>query len=171
MNELSQRMPITYEWDKSAATAIAAADFAARIIGSDTRYISHGEIQTGLSPDGKQWAEGLDSLYRNDFLELGVERDLLVVKDVTGTIVGIAIVAWEQSERRGFAILEDMVVAIEMRSLGIGERLLEEVEARMKERGLEWLFLESGLQNHGAHRFFERHGFSTLSHVFAKTVR
>ncbi|MBN8839257.1 MAG: GNAT family N-acetyltransferase [Sphingomonadales bacterium] len=159
---------IIYSWDKSVAVAISAADFAARVIGSDTRYISHGEVQTGLSPDGKRWADDLAALYRNDFTELGDERDLLVARDGVGDIVGIAVLAWEESKRRRFAVLEDVAVDIDRRSLGIGEGLLTEIEARVTARGVEWLFLESGVQNNRAHRFFERHGFSTVSHVFAK---
>ena len=93
---------IIYSWDKSVAVAISAADFAARVIGSDTRYISHGEVQTGLSPDGRRWADDLAALYRNDFAELGDERDLLVARDGVGDIVGIAVLAWEESKRRGF---------------------------------------------------------------------
>src|SRR3546814_14605963 len=39
-------------WDRSPATAEAVARFFARTIGGDARYISHGEIQGGLSDDG-----------------------------------------------------------------------------------------------------------------------
>src|SRR3546814_11565359 len=42
-------------WDRSPATAEAVARFFARTIGGDARYISHGEIQGGLSDDGVTW--------------------------------------------------------------------------------------------------------------------
>jgi ribosomal protein S18 acetylase RimI-like enzyme len=82
----------------------------------------------------------------------------------------MVILAWEASSRRQFAVLEDMAVEPSLRSLRIGERLLGEVEARVRARGIDWLFLESGVENEGAHRFFERHGFGTISHVFAKRL-
>ncbi|WBH15364.1 GNAT family N-acetyltransferase [Sphingomonas radiodurans] len=170
MGQPLQHGEISFRWDKSEAIARAAAAFAGAVIGSDTRYISHGEIQTGLSPDGKVWADGLPALYADDFLDLGEERDLLVALDPDGAIVGMVVLAWEESARRRFAVLEDMAVDPAQRSLGIGERLLATVEARVAERGIDWLFLESGLDNHGAHRFFERHGFATVSHVFAKRL-
>lgn len=161
---------MSFVWDNGEATARAAAAFAGRVIGSDTRYISHGEIQTGLSPDGRVWADDLASRYTEDFLDLGDERDLLVARDASGTIVGMVVLAWEESSRRRFAVLEDMAVEPAMRGHRIGERLLAAVEARVRDRGVTWLFLESGLENHGAHRFFERHGFATASHVFMKQV-
>lgn len=170
MEHAAEQPEISLRWDKSDRIARAAAAFAGRVIGSDTRYISHGEIQTGLSPDGTCWAENLGALYAEDFAELGDERDLLVAVDASDAIVGMAIVAWEATARRQFAVLEDMAVEPALRSHGIGEHLLREVEERVKARGIDWLFLESGLENHGAHRFFERNGFRTVSHVFAKKV-
>ncbi|WP_066795424.1 GNAT family N-acetyltransferase [Sphingomonas soli] len=169
MEIAAEQFGLSLQWEKTAVAAREAADFAGRVIGFDTRYISHGEIQTGLSPDGDQWAPDLAQLYRDDFAELGDERDLLTCRD-GGTIVGIAVVAWEESARRRFAVLEDMAVEPSRRSHGIGERLIGEIEARVAERGIEWLFLESGLENHRAHGFFERHGFKTVSHVFAKRL-
>jgi GNAT superfamily N-acetyltransferase len=157
-------------WDKSPETGIVAADLAGRIIGSQPSYISHGEIQTGLSPDGKSWAPDLTDLYRADLLDLGEERDLAVARDGDGALIGFAIVAWEESSRRKFAVLEDMVVDPALRSHGVGSKLLALVEEAVRGRGIEWLFLESGLGNHGAHRFFEREGFETVSHVFSKRL-
>lgn len=161
---------LTFKWCESRSMANAAAAFAGAVIGSDTRYISHGEIQTGLSPDGKSWAKNLAKLYEQDFTKADDGRDMLVAVDDHGEIVGMLILAWEETSRRRFAVLEDMVVDPERRSQRIGERLLKEVEGRVRERGVEWLFLESGINNERAHHFFESHGFSTVSHVFAKQV-
>jgi hypothetical protein len=35
---------------------------------------------------------------------------------------------------------------------------------------MKWLFLESGLNNASAHRFFERAGYQAISKVFAKQL-
>ncbi len=161
---------LTLKWDQSPTIAEAAAAFATRVIGLDPRYISHGEIQTGLSPDGERWAGNLSDLYREDFADLGDERELLVAFDDRDEIVGVAVLAWEETSRRRFAVLEDMAVDPERRSQRIGERLLGEIQRRVEQDGVEWLFLESGLHNERAHKFFERHGFAAVSHVFAKRV-
>jgi ribosomal protein S18 acetylase RimI-like enzyme len=162
--------PLELFWEKSSATAREAAAFAGQIIGLHAPYISHGEIQTGLSDDGKTWAPDLAARYEADFLDLGEDRDLLTARLADGTLAGIAIVAWEETPRRKFAVLEDMAVDPDQRSLGIGAALLEAVDVRVKARGVEWLFLESGKENLRAHAFFERHGFEELSHVFAKRL-
>ncbi len=157
-------------WDKSEGTARAASAFAAAIIGLHAPYISHGEIQTGLSDDGKTWVADLADRYLEDFLELGEERELLVARTPEDDICGLAIVAWEETPRRKFAVIEDMAVDPEQRSSGIGALLMREIDAKVRARGVEWLFLESGKENVRAHHFFERHGFNELSHVFAKRL-
>ncbi len=161
---------ITLQWDKRAATARKAAAFASSIIGQHAPYISHGEIQTGLSDDGKSWSPRLAEFYLADFLDLGDDRDLLIASAADGNIHGIAIVAWEETSRRKFAVIEDMAVDPAMRSTGIGTILMDEIDARVRERSVDWIFLESGRENLRAHAFFERHGFDEISHVFAKRL-
>ncbi|QIG78441.1 GNAT family N-acetyltransferase [Stakelama tenebrarum] len=161
---------IRLSWDKSESTTRAAAAFAGDVIARDPAYISHGEIQTGLAIDARHWEPDLAARYAADFAELGAERDLLVARDQDGDIRGIAVLAWEETRRRRFAVLEDMAVDPAMRSSGIGARMLEEVENRARARDVDWLFLESGLGNEGAHRFFEREGFETVSKVFVKRL-
>lgn len=158
-------------WDGSADDLAAAGVFASNTIGSDTAYISHGEIQTGLSIDASHWAPNLAELYRADFNDLGDSRELLVARDDAGAIVGIAVLAWEETARRRFAVLEDMAVDPAKRSLGIGAALLAEVQARVRAKGGGWLFLESGVRNARAHAFFERAGFAMISHVFGMDVQ
>lgn len=146
------------------------ADFAASVIGADTRYISHGEIQTGLSHDAQHWSPRLAELFAQDFAALDSTRDVLAVYDESDFPLGFAIVAWEETPRRRFAVLEDMVVTPLSRSRGIGTQLLAAAEARAKEKGVSWIFLESGLRNERAHHFFEAAGFAMLSHVFGKQI-
>jgi len=140
------------------------------VIGADTAYISHGEIQTGLSLDAEHWAPGLAALYADDFAALDESRDLLVARDADGAIAGIAVLAWEETPRRRFAVLEDMAVDPARRSSGIGSLLLAAVRERAAGRGVTWLFLESGIRNARAHAFFERSGFAMISHVFGMPV-
>lgn len=161
-------MALDLRWN-GEGDADRAAAFAGSIIGRDTAYISHGEIQTGLSPDGKEWAPNLADLYADDFSDL-VDRDLLVARDSQASIVAVAVLAWEDSKRRKFAVLEDMVVDPERRSGGVGAQVVEAVAARVADRDVEWLFLESGLRNRRAHAFFERNGFHEISHVFGRRI-
>lgn len=164
------RPPVTLDlcWNGPEDVPAAAA-FASRVIGQGVDYISHGEIQTGLSPDGRSWADNLPALYLADFSDLG-DRDLLVARTPDGAIAAVAILAWEETPRMCFAVIEDLVVDPALRSAGVGARMLEALSARVQERGVEWVFLESGLRNERAHAFFRRHGFAEVSHVFARRL-
>lgn len=157
---------IVYRWNEPSDRA-DAADFAGRVIGSDTAYISHGEIQAGLSEDAHNWSPDLAGLYAEDFADLGA-RDMLVARDANGKVVGLLIVAWEETPRRKFAVLEDVVVDPAMRGNGIGGEMVDRAHRRIAERGVDWTFLESGLRNEAAHRFFEERGYAVVSHVFAR---
>lgn len=164
----SAHAAVHFGWNIEGDAALAAA-FAADVVARDPAYISHGEIQTGLSPDGKTWARDLASLYAADFANLE-DRDLLVGRAGDGEIVAIAVVAWPQSDRTRYAVLEDLAVDPKIRSGGIGTRVVEAVMARAEARGAQWVFLESGVRNGRAHSFFERQGFLEISHVFGRRL-
>lgn len=157
---------LSYRWNEPQDIAPAAA-FASATIAQAPEYISHGEIQTGLSQNGNSWAPNLAELYAEDFAD-PEGRDLLVGRDGEGRVRAILIIGWEQSKRLGYAVIEDMAVDPALRSCGVGGELLGLAEQRIRERDLRWVFLESGLGNERAHAFFERAGFRMTSHVFAR---
>ncbi len=161
-----KRSPLTLDWNAPDDAAPAAA-FAGRVISQSVDYISHGEIQTALSPDGRRWADNLADLYAADFAAL-TDRDLLVARTADGAIAAVAILAWEETPRRRFAVIEDMAVEPQLRSAGVGTQMIEAITERARERGVEWMFLESGLKNARAHEFYRHHGFAEVSHVFAR---
>jgi ribosomal protein S18 acetylase RimI-like enzyme len=157
-------------WVATAAEREAAGRFLAAAVKDDARYISHGEIQCGLSPDGRRWADDLGTLLAEDMAGIGDDRSVLVARGATAAIVGVAIVFWVATPRVRYAVLEDLAVAPAMRSHGLGERMTDAVAAEARSRGAAWLFLESGRDNHRAHDFFTRHGFTEMSRVFARRL-
>ncbi|MCB2067724.1 MAG: GNAT family N-acetyltransferase [Erythrobacter sp.] len=159
---------VEFRWNHPDDVAPAAA-FAGDVIARSAAYISHGEVQTGLSDDGKTWVPNLAELYAQDFADPG-DRDMLVGRDGAGRVVAFLIVAWEASSRRAFAVIEDMAVEPDLRGQGLGSRLIALAEQRISERGIEWVFLESGLGNEGAHQLFERAGFAVMSKVFGRRL-
>jgi GNAT superfamily N-acetyltransferase len=160
---------MAFLWDRGSCAAEAAA-FAARVIGAQPSYISHGEIQCGLTtPDGAHWIEGLEQRYTQDFASPG-DREMLIARDAAGAIVGIGILHPELDGLVRYGVVEDMAVDPTSRSGGIGHALLERLVERARESGCAWVFLESGLGNEQAHRFFEREGFTMTSHVFARRL-
>lgn len=81
--------------------------------------------------------------------------DALIAVDDDGVLAGYA-VAWgvyDQGELANICVVPDRLGS------GLGRRLLEEVLARMEERGIRQVFLEVREANVRARRFYERHGF------------
>ena len=159
----------SFAWDRGES-ADEAARFAAPIIGAQPSYISHGEIQCGLtSAGGSAWIDNLEERYAHDFASPGA-REMLIARNSSGEIAGIAILHPELEGTTRYGTLEDMTVAPKLRSAGLGNALIERVVARARELDCEWVFLESGLGNERAHHFFERAGFNMISHTFAKRL-
>jgi len=162
-------MQYDFDWEDGDAAWADASRFFARTISGSPEYISHGEIQTGLSLDGKHWIPDLEAKFLAEAATDDEPRSLAVARDPAGLIVGAAAISWSfDIAEAPFATLQDMSVDPALRSHGLGAELLAFVEAEVWKRGAKWLFLESGRENVRAHHFFERTGFHEISHVFAK---
>lgn len=160
----------TIAWTADDAELQAVGQCLARAISQDAAYISHGEIQTALSPDGRAWRPDLAQRFAEDMRQLGPNRSVAVMRE-DKVLVGAAIVLWETKEPDALhAILEDIAIEPAARGAGAGQALVDFIEAEAKARGMKWIFLESGLRNAGAHHFFERLGYEPVSKVFAKRL-
>jgi GNAT superfamily N-acetyltransferase len=98
----------------------------------------------------------------------------ILVADWNGRAIGVAVVhvaarddmGWDpDGETVSFltgtnAYLENIEVCGEMRRKGVGTRLLREVEGEARRRGKERLWLHTDEANAGAHRFYERNGWT-----------
>lgn len=147
-----------------------AAQFMAATVALDPAYISHGEIQTGLSADGLHWDAALERHLLADLREDDADRHALLALDAAGAICGLGILAVLRSRRRCYGVVEDMAVAPQCRGFGIGTALLAALEAEARQRGADWVFLESGRNNDRAHGFFDGCGYRSLSKVFGKPL-
>lgn len=58
----------------------------------------------------------------------------------------------------------------EARSRGYGQQLLDYLEQTARARGCKVLHLDSGVQRHGAHKFYLRNDFQILAHHFVKVL-
>jgi GNAT superfamily N-acetyltransferase len=169
---MDNAMDLKLAWATSKAEWAEAAKFFACVISRDAAYISHGEMQTGLSLDGKTWAPNLEQRFLDELGDLDDTRSLVVLRGAEGQIVAAANVTWSfETADAPFATLQDMAVAPALRAQGAGARLMKAIEDEAVRRGAKWIFLESGKDNHKGHEFFERRGFSEVSRVFVKPVR
>ncbi|MCK1737435.1 GNAT family N-acetyltransferase [Bradyrhizobium sp. 138] len=115
----------------------------------------------------------LPAVYYDAFAR--VERDsnlTLVVAEIEGRVVGclqLAVLSGISSQGGMRGLLEDVRVATDCRSRGIGERLVQWAIAEAKARGCNLVELLTHQTRVDAQRFYKRLGF-TASHV-GMTVR
>ncbi len=92
------------------------------------------------------------------------ERAVYLVATNDDTPVGHALLklpplGTEHPRLAGVPEIEDIYVAAECRSTGIGSRLLEEAEDAARSRGFDRLGLAVALRNTAARRFYDRAGY------------
>lgn len=161
--------PLVISWVEEPGIA-EAARFLASVIALDPAYISHGEIQCGLSPDGRRWADDLGAMIEADLAGRGPDRRVAAARDEGGAIRAAAVLLTVATPRLHYAVIEDLAVDPDCRSSGVGARLVVFLERELAAQGIAWSFLESGRGNQGAHRFFERLGYEPVSTTFAKRL-
>ncbi|MET8682020.1 GNAT family N-acetyltransferase [Streptomyces sp. NPDC004647] len=90
--------------------------------------------------------------------------------DEQGRCVGVAAHRVLTTSRGRLLFVDDLVTAPGMRSAGIGARLVEELEARARGAGCVRIELDSGVTNHGAHRFYHAQRMSIAALHFAREL-
>jgi len=92
----------------------------------------------------------------------------IFVAEENGNIVGVATLFAYPILRRGQyrGQLEELVVTKNMRSKGVGSKLLEAVKDYCKNNNIRSLRLNSGIELTNAHRFYEVHGGKFTEKMF-----
>lgn len=97
------------------------------------------------------------------------DPDLFLVAEEDGQIVGTVIGGFDG--RRG--LLYHLAVAASFRGRGIGSRLMDEVESRLRAKGCLRCYLMVLVDNEEAMRYYEKHGWETMNqhvHTYAKNI-
>ena len=99
---------------------------------------------------------------------LSLAPGLFLVADDDGKIVGTVLGGFDG--RRG--LIYHLAVAASHRRRGIGSRLMDEVEARMRTRGCIRSYLLVTTDNEETMRFYEKCGWERMDHIvpFAKNL-
>jgi ribosomal protein S18 acetylase RimI-like enzyme len=118
----------------------------------------------GLDPRRFLLVEGVEEGYQRFFgTELGKPSTVLLVAERGGRTVGYAYARLEPRDWNSLldacGALHDIFVMDGERRGGVASALLGEVRVRLAALGAPRVVLSSAVQNEGAQRLFERHGF------------
>lgn len=135
-------------------------------------YICQGELLDGRADSVSAWSKELPSSLARFFTETmgsgtagkGERRAGILAVRRNEAILGFAVVEINRfPHKRPHAFLHDIVVDPQARGSGIGTALMQKLKDELLGEGIDRIFLESGIGNHRAHAFFNRHGFEQTS--------
>jgi ribosomal protein S18 acetylase RimI-like enzyme len=126
---------------------------------------------------GPNWTPAQDSAeHFARFLAEQLSKDgvLILIAEVDGkamgycqAVIGSRPLIFEQTER---CVVLDLVVAEAERKLGVGGRLLDEIEGWARERGVRRIEVGVACSNDPAVAFYHNRGFSAYSQRMAKDI-
>jgi ribosomal protein S18 acetylase RimI-like enzyme len=89
------------------------------------------------------------------------QRGACWVAEIDGRLCGYLLAVFMFSLEHGglMAEIDEIFVSPQMRYAGVGASMVATAERALAARGLVRLQLQLGVDNHGARRFYERHGF------------
>lgn len=153
------------EYDSNMKNGLCS--FFAGIIETHKDYISHGELQMGIATDIGVLAPDFMEKWENYLERQASCPDNFILLDMeSGKIRGFIIAGTTSDGDKPYGVIFDMGVDLIYRGNGIGKKLLSEAVVRLREKGVSEYYLESGVNNHSAHEFFEHSGFVQVSSVF-----
>lgn len=172
-NTTSTALKMAWCHDSAQAPAILAL-FMGQL---SAHYISHSELQSPRAMAPGQWSPDLAGHMACEIeAALAPSPDSASQRIATAhqgdALVGVAFVSLDEARRAptSFATLDDLVVSPTARGQGLGKALFDWVCTQLKAQGVQRLFLESGIGNHGAHRLFERLGCQPVSVTMMKEL-
>lgn len=147
-------------------------DLFAELIENHKEYISHGELQMGIATDRGELAPD----FRNAWLRY-LDRQTadpeteIMLAEQDGTPTGFVIYGINRDGAAPYGMIYDVGLLPRHRSRGTGSLLVRTALDALREKGIADCYLESGVDNHSAHRFFEKFGFGQVSAFLGRSCK
>lgn len=120
------------------------------------------QLRPHLSTD--DYVALIERLGREQGYRLAALKDGFTLSTVAGYRVGESL-AWGH-----YLYVDDLVTSEDQRSQGHGERMLDWLMEKARELGCKELHLDSGVQRHGAHRFYLCNRMDIVAYHFWRAV-
>ncbi|MCR9130716.1 MAG: GNAT family N-acetyltransferase [Alphaproteobacteria bacterium] len=147
----------------------SVADWFASQLRLEPDYISHSEVLWGRARNADEWSSDLEAVVRREFEH--ADSDVFrAVARVDNELAALICTRFVSQDGAKFLVLEDLIVAPGHRRTGLARLLVREAERAAEEFRADWLVLESGWRNAGAHKFFESLGYAPISQTMMKPV-
>ena len=132
-------------------------------------YISHGEMQMGVGTIDDKVTHNANELWGKYIIEkINNHKSEVFVCEENDEVIGFIIVEIDDDGNDSFGVIDDLYVHPENRAKGLGNMLFEKGISWLKSKSITEFYLESGKNNHEAHAFFEKRGFTMVSHIYYK---
>ncbi|MBT2619329.1 GNAT family N-acetyltransferase [Chryseobacterium sp. ISL-6] len=168
-------MQYTTQWLNDKSRVKELVDFF--ITHKTESYISHGEIISGRAENTHEWSSNLESILTDQLTtdfnsedSSSSKLEILIAENNDGNIIGMLVFNVIYSGFKKYAVLEDMLLNNAFRGQSIGSALLENAIQESKNWNVSFILLESGIDNKGAHHFFEKYGFTKVSENYILTM-
>lgn len=132
-----------------------------KLLTSKDELLENFELLNQMYPSlsKEEYSSELDEMLKHDYTQLAVyENDKCI--GLTGIWVGYKLWCGKYLE------LDNIVVASEYRSKGIGQHIFNEVKIIAQEKGCTIMALDSYTSNFKAHRFFYNQGYTPTGFHF-----
>ncbi|MFQ8827503.1 MAG: N-acetyltransferase family protein [Alistipes sp.] len=142
-------------------------DLFAELIENHKEYISHGELQMGIATNRGELAPDFrDAWLRYLDRQIADPETRIMLAERDGALAGFVIYGINRNGVAPYGVIYDVGLLPRHRSRGTGSLLVRTALDALREKGIADCYLESGVDNHSAHRFFEKFGFGQVSCIF-----
>jgi len=133
----------------------------------DESYISHGEMQMGLSCDGVSYLPDFKEKWREYFARQVRDPQISVlIAEDNGEMIALAIFGIESDFDKPYGVLYDFMVANKHRGQKVAEPLFNKICESFDKQNIDEMYFESGSNCHRAHTFYTRRGAKHISNIY-----
>ncbi len=150
---------------------VTAADFQVVAVTDDSGLLIEAPLLTQAEPVHRQLRTQLPQAYAERMAVVFANGGRMAVCIADGQVVCVAVWRLLEKAEGSRLFVDDLVSDHSTRSKGAGRFMLRWLEEKAHALSCCALALDSGVQRHGAHRFYFREGMNISAYSFRKLIK